>query len=153
MRLSEIDRFWSKVAKRGVDDCWIWLSYTRNGYGRFWVIDHDVTAHRYSFELIHGKISNDMKVCHKCDVTWCVNPSHLFLGTQNDNVQDMHKKKRAPDTRGEKHRGAKLNNEKVIEIRKLTTLGNTSKELAVKYGVSRYTIYDVLSKKRWGHLL
>jgi len=91
-----IASFWTKVAVRGPDDCWLWLA-CRTGnskYGQFsggaLVTGHKIiTAHRFSWWLHFGPVPNDMQVLHRCDVKTCVNPAHLFLGTQRDNMRDM----------------------------------------------------------------
>ena len=87
-------RFFSKVDKEGLiqpnmsTPCWLWTSPTNHrGYGMFWYNRRDVSAHRMSW-LLHHEDAIDMLVLHKCDVRHCVNPDHLFLGTQKDNVQD-----------------------------------------------------------------
>lgn len=85
-------RFWSKVDKRGPDECWDWTAYTDPaGYGRFKVPDGDRTmlAHRYSFILHNGPIHRKWMVLHSCDRPCCVNPRHLRAGDNGDNVRDM----------------------------------------------------------------
>lgn len=96
-----VERFWPKVAKRGPDDCWLWTAQTNPaGYGQIGVGSlTDGTrgyafAHRVSYELANGPIPPGFFVCHKCDVRRCVNPSHLFLGTQHDNMRDCSRKGR-----------------------------------------------------------
>lgn len=82
--------FWQKVDKGTEDGCWIWTGARhRKGYGRFAVANRrKVYAHRYSWELAHGPIPDGLFVLHRCDNPPCVNPGHLFLGTNQDNMRD-----------------------------------------------------------------
>lgn len=86
-------RFWEKVNK--TDNCWNWTGAINNkGYGRINIDGKSQLAHRVSFEIANGKIDDKMKVLHSCDNSFCVNPKHLWLGTQKDNLIDMAKKGR-----------------------------------------------------------
>jgi len=103
-----LNRFWSKVDKSG--DCWEWTGYReRYGYGRVSMVaigmSNKVLAHRAAWILTHGEIPSGMNICHTCDNPICVNPSHLFLGTHQDNMRDRDSKGRGvvPDNRGENH--------------------------------------------------
>jgi hypothetical protein len=91
------ERFWSKVQKsEDPAACWLWVG-TRypNGYGQFWTGQHKIGAHRFSYELAHGPITERLWVCHSCDNPPCVNPAHLSLGSQLENMQDKVRKGRA----------------------------------------------------------
>ena len=91
------ERFWSKVSKS--DGCWLWVAFRdRNGYGRFGTsaLNRSTLAHRTSYSLTFGDIPEGMHVLHKCDNPPCVNPDHLFLGTDKDNAQDCKAKGRHP---------------------------------------------------------
>jgi hypothetical protein len=76
------------------EDCWLWKGIKRKGYGWMCVKQERIASHRYSYLKYVGPIDDGLFVCHKCDTRNCVNPSHLFLGTNTDNMQDMLKKNR-----------------------------------------------------------
>lgn len=98
MDTSDIKRFWNKVDKKQPYDCWKWLGKARCGksgfYGQFWLKGKNATPHRVSYELAFGEYDKSMHVLHKCDNPICVNPNHLFLGTNEDNIKDKMSKGR-----------------------------------------------------------
>lgn len=134
-------RFW-KYVKR-TDYCWIWTGCTiRHGYGviNAFPRSRSLKAHRLSWELHYGSIPEGMCVLHKCDNPPCVNPSHLFLGTQTDNMQDMIRKRRHV---GGNYR--KLTDDQVRAIRRRWAEGNVTRvALALEYGVTRGHIHNLL---------
>lgn len=92
--------FWEKVNKKSNDECWVWTAATNGkGYGVFcpvWKQLKTTAAHRISWFIHHNKILDATQLlCHHCDNSLCINPHHLFIGTQRDNVLDMHRKGRA----------------------------------------------------------
>ena len=90
---SIIERFFQKVNK--TDSCWLWTgAFTSRGYGSFGVNGKNISAHRYSYQIHTGQIPIGLVVCHTCDTPSCVNPEHLWIGTQSDNMKDMVSKDR-----------------------------------------------------------
>ena len=146
-----IDRFLNKVKK--TDSCWIWTSGRNNkGYGWFWDGEKIDGSHRFSYRYYNGTIGEHLCVCHKCDNPSCVNPEHLFVATQSDNLKDMYEKNRGRtmDTylRGEKHGCAKLLNIQVKQIREEYSNGTSSyRILANKYNVDKRTISRIIKHK------
>ena len=146
-------RFWDKVEK--TDDCWNWKGARFNhGYGQFWNGRRPVVAHRYSWELHNGPIPDGLHCLHVCDTPDCVNPSHLFLGTHQDNMTDMVNKGRSRSvSAGEANRHAKLTEGAVRQIRKYHAAGGcTQSWLAIVYGVGSMTINSLLHYKTWKHI-
>lgn len=150
-----VNRFWSRVIKNTPDKCWEWTgTKTKAGYGCIWIgprkTGNNRRAHRVSWEIAHNqKIPNDLYILHHCDNPLCVNPNHLFLGTQKDNSDDMRSKGRAVYPHDETHPFAKLNWAKVKEIRYKSSNGISQKELAKEYDVNKTTIWQVIHRKCW----
>lgn len=135
-------------------NCWNWTGQKFNsGYGSAWINGKCRTAHRVSYEIFNGKIKGNLLVCHKCDNKSCVKPSHLFLGTSQDNLRDASKKGLLASG---KNNGMhisptlKLNEQKVRKIRKEhNPKVFTCEMLAKKYNVSKRTIRSVLENENW----
>ena len=147
------DRFWARVKKGR--KCWEWQGRCENdGYARIKRKGggKQVFVHRLSWELANGSIPIGLSVLHKCDNRKCVRPSHLFLGTNTDNMQDMLKKGRANKARGERHGNAKLVEGDVRRIRKLYGAGTTLREIAVEYGVTEMSVSRIVRRLRWAHV-
>lgn len=151
---SEVEaRFWKRVLRNDASGCWEFIGPKQKGYGVVARNGGTTPAHRYSYELAHGPIPSGLLVCHKCDNHPCVNPEHLFLGTQKDNMQDCAKKGRLNTCRGEAARArvaTKLTPEKVRAIRARYAQGDIScARLAPEFGVYKSTIERVVNRKRW----
>ena len=145
------DRFWEKVDVRGTDKCWPWLASTKQGgYGK--IIDEEgriQLAHRVAFELIIGPIPAGLVVCHHCDNPGCVNPHHLFIGTQADNLQDMRTKGRGNPPRGSQHPRAILTESLVARIR---TDQRGHRQIAHDLGIGKSTVGMVKAGITWTHV-
>ena len=146
------ERFWEKVDK--IDNgCWLWRSSTvKDGYGSFRLNGRNVGAHRMAYFLKHGFWPNN-HACHSCDTPNCVNPDHVWDGTDADNSRDCLEKKR--HAFGEKSPSHKLCREIISTIRLNHTKGDRnfgSVGLAKILGLNRKTVSDVISGKRWSHI-
>ena len=147
------ERFWAKVDKSaGPDGCWLWTaSKVTCGYGGFSVGHRTLRAHRIAWELVNGPIPDGLCVCHRCDVRPCVNPAHLFLGTQAENTADKVAKGRQGTPRGEAHGSVKITDAQVALMRAdRAAEGLCYRKLGAKYGISRSQAWRIVSMtNRW----
>ncbi len=128
--------------------CWEWQGHRiRGGYGRARWNGRMHLAHRLSYEAYVGPIAPGLRVLHRCDNRPCINPEHLFLGTDLENARDRDGKRR--QARGELVRRSTLRTSDVEAIRAVAALGVTQKELALTYRVHNATISRILNGKRW----
>ena len=143
-------RFFSHLAFGG-SHCRYWIGSTDElGYGRFSYPEEN-KAHRASFRMFYGDIPAGMKVMHTCDTRCCVNPDHLKLGTQADNVADMVMKKRnrsVPQC-GENNPMSRLTAEQVKEIRERVATGETQRSMCLLFNVSPMTVNRIVREKTW----
>lgn len=145
--------FWHYVQPAAIEACWEWQgpNDSGQGYGRFKVNGIPYIAHRVSYELHYGAISDDQFVCHHCDNPKCVNPYHLFLGTPQDNAADMFAKQR--HVHGALHPFAKLTDEEVQKIRELYATGNyRQRDIGSMFGVCKTTIGTIVRGEKWKHV-
>lgn len=155
--ISEKDRqrFWSKVDKRGPDECWPWTAAIGNhGYGVMGIGTRTHTAHRISYIIANGGIPHagghhGGVVMHTCDNRACCNPNHLIAADQKTNLRDMFQKgRRGRAARGTECRTNKLRDDDVREIRSRYTRG-LGGELAREFGVSVSQIHSIIKNKSW----
>lgn len=150
----QINDFISNITQcHDIHTCWIWHGYNDGRYGRFSINRRYYLAHRAMYELMYEEINNSLLyVCHKCDVTLCVNPFHLYLGTHKDNVKDMVDRLRY--TKGSDSHLSILTDEEVIEI--LDRIQNKEfgyiTEILEEYPVTRHAIQHILRRESWKHI-
>jgi DNA-binding CsgD family transcriptional regulator len=143
-------RFFEKVEK--TDSCWNWkASKNSKGYGLF-NYKKVMTAHRFSWERINGKVPEGLCVLHRCDNRKCVNPDHLWVGTQLENIADRDAKGRQICPSGESNGNSILKEEQVIEIRKLNSGGVSYYKIAPMFNISERTVSQICRRLTWKHL-
>lgn len=172
----DVARFHSRTHTAASDECWLWNGRPNaSGYGRISLggkAGGYQLAHRVAYAIAHGSIPEGAVICHECDTPACVNPAHLFPGTQRDNIRDASRKGRLATgedhglnrhpqcrQRGEGHWKASLSADDVRALRAEYEAGRdgtgprvTQQELADRHGLTRRHMSDVLTVKRWGHL-
>ena len=151
-RPSPEQRFALKFKRGSVAECWEW-SGLRNpqGYGHFFADGSYRFAHRFSWTLKNGAIADGLFVLHRCDNPSCVNPRHLFLGTQKDNMRDCASKGRSQ--RGESHAKTTLSESAIIEMRDRFAAGSiTMASLAREYGLDPSSVFGIVNRRTWKHI-
>lgn len=154
-RKSFFERHANKIATAGLDQCWLWTAGALpSGYGKVWAGGRMRLAHRVAYEARHGLNSADgLVVRHKCDNPACVNPAHLELGTQSDNVRD--RDERGRQSSGEGNGQTKLSEADVLAIRAVYVRGSSElgrPALARRFGVSHQLIGQVVNRQIWAHV-
>ena len=151
-------RFETKYEAIPFSGCWLWTdALDKDGYGRLQMPGkRTLKAHRVSYELHVGAVPKGKIVCHHCDVRCCVNPTHLYAGDWNDNVQDCMRRGRYV-AGGKPHLGArngmaKLTESQAIEIRRRVDAGETQVSLATEFNLHISTVHNLVRRRKWRHL-
>lgn len=148
----DIARFFKNV--QITKSCWLWIGKTKKGkYGQIRIHGKNVLAHRFTYEIFMGPIKAGYFILHKekCGNPNCVNPGHLYMGTQADNIRDRDSWGNAAI--GEKNAFAKLSNKEVLKIKQLREKHNyTHETLANMFGVSDSAIWSIINGRTWKHL-
>lgn len=146
-----IDRFFDGVGRKTPDGCILWTKSThRSGYGQIHEAGRNskrLIASRVAYELMIGPIPDGLSVLHHCDNPLCINPTHLFLGTQADNAADMVAKRR--HVHGERQWKCKLTEGKVREIRRRAAAGESHGSIAKDFDIFRATVTSIALRRTW----
>jgi hypothetical protein len=132
--------------------CWEWQRSIKLGYGVTFLNGKHEQAHRASYKLFVGEIPEGLQINHKCHNRACINPDHLYAGTQTENMEDMRRAGRGNKCKGEDNPSSKLKNGEVSEIKVLIRNGVTSVEIAKKFDVSEGCINFIKTGKSWRHV-
>ena len=152
------ERFWAKVNRDGpvpdrypeLGPCWLWTACTiRGGYGLFAVERVGTMAHLYSLKLAGITVPDGLLACHKCDVPACVNPTHIFFGTQSQNLMDASRKGRI--AKGSSNGNSRLTEEQVAEIKRRYVRGQGA-ALAREFGVDKTIVSNIMRGLMWKHV-
>lgn len=144
-------KLFKQIKVGGPDDCWIWLGAVNGkNYGHMSVDGEFVYVHRLIYNLYHGELDGHY-VNHKCGISNCVNPHHLYKGDASDNTQDMWDRGRRSreEWRGENHPTAKLTNQQADEIKNRVEGDETYKEIAEDYPVTMSTVGSIANGEMW----
>ena len=147
----QLHRFYTSV-KQSISGCWTWFGYIdETGRARFKYNGIRYRASRVGYYLFYRIDPGDECVCHTCDNPSCVNPEHLWLGTQTQNILDMNIKKRHGNTTlaGEQIGTSKLTTKEILTIRESNLSQN---QLAKKYSVTQSLISMIQNKRIWKHV-
>jgi len=151
MKKPVMERIFDNLKRNPKTFCWEWLKCsTARGYGQININGKSCLVHRIIYKYIYGNIPSDKPcILHRCDNPKCCNPTHLYAGTPQNNMDDKVKRNRSIHAMGEKHYKAKLTEKQVLEIR-------ASKEpylvLVKRFNVGKATISKIKNRKTWKHI-
>ncbi len=150
---SILQRFFRLANPAAAEACWEWTgAQNTQGYGRLSVAGIQMTATHVAWLLFRGIIAPGLQVLHRCDNPPCVNPAHLFLGTQKDNMDDCRRKGRDRRPRGEEIGQAKLTAQEVKAIRLRRSRGETVASIARLFGVCPTAVSAIIHRRVWRHV-
>lgn len=160
VKAKTLKRFWNKIKFEKPNECWEWnAGFNGKGYGAFIFFKDGKwktgDAHRYLYIELFGELESGICVLHNCpkgDNVKCVNPNHMWLGTNDDNAKDRVKKGTGYIPSGSKNINAKLIEPQVVEIRKLLMEGRTQQYIGDKFGICRSQISMIKIGKAWTHV-
>jgi hypothetical protein len=134
--------------------CWNWTAgvFKIGGRARISIGTNTTCAARVSYIVFKHEPIGDKLVCHSCDNVLCVNPEHLWLGTNADNSRDMSNKKRTKKQNGSSNSHSVLTEDDVVIVRELLAKGLTQRSVAAQYGVSNGTINQIHLRRTWKHI-
>ena len=134
------------------DACWLWMGYIKSGYGSISYQGKMLYTHHLAWKIANGAIPKGMHVLHTCDVKRCVNPDHLYLGTNGDNMRDKEARGLGNHGKGESRPNAKLTEQDVRKIRELRLSGLKSRELEALYPLTGAQLLRVARGDAWKHV-
>jgi hypothetical protein len=152
------ERLLKFIDQRGESECWPWIGGMGSwGYGSFWLNGGNVNASRAAYILLVGDVGAGLVVCHRCDNPACCNPSHLFVGTQGDNVRDCQAKGRGDghfkSTAPHPRYVAKITPEQVTEIRRLwESRAESQSSIGRRLGLSSGQVSRIARGQAWSHI-
>lgn len=129
--------------------CWEWVKCKYLGYGRLVLNKKHWAAHVYSYVAFVGPVPVGLQINHKCHNRACVNPNHLYAGTQKENVRDMDDSFRRNQARGARAGNSKITDDVAKSIFNASGFG---KDIAQQYGISQSLVYAIKNKKVWRHI-
>ena len=152
-RVSNEERFWSKVDRGDGQGCWLWTGVkSKWGYGQFSFDRRMVQAHRFAYQCSTGVVPEGLCVLHRCDTPACVRPDHLFVGTNAENVADKVAKGRQSSMKGTRHPLAKLTDEQVRAIRVRHARGHRQVDIATDFGIAQTSVSSIVRGTTWAHV-
>ena len=134
-----IERFWRHVSRRSTNECWEWKAFRdKDGYGKFRLGRSNVAAHRFSYQVVFGKICGNEQVLHSCNNPPCVNPRHLKIGTHLENMQD--RREAGNYATGESHPGYKFS---TATVKRVALASGSYKKIAEHFGMSKSHVRNI----------